>query len=412
MDSQGEDAWNSRTPTLLHLIAHHRMFLSASFVLKLGFDIGAQDGRGDSALHCAARGGIVETAQFLIGDQVGNGLGAANVNLENKCGETALHLAIKSEEVGMVELLLRHGANTSIQNKRGDAAMHIALGTTGCSIVQMLVKYGADVHLRNRTGEMAVHIASRIPNVSILESLIQQGGDINAKDRRGMTPIHHRIKHNFEMRPLVRLGADDLMFIKDSHGMTAFHYAAGKTSAAMMRRFLALVQGQSKRSRLLSSQDRFGQTALHLAAKRDNLNIFRVLLEAGANLELCQPEDLGLNPEGYALFMADVLAFIHWSARVDANDVEFVLSQNRPPATPEAEAPACKSFWRNDLYYPRPGSDNKNDQRLWDIFQGRFLETSGRLLEEEPDAVRQLPQRLVELIGQARGKFSRGIDVW
>ncbi|KAK1599181.1 ankyrin repeat-containing domain protein [Colletotrichum navitas] len=317
MDSKGEDAWGSRTP--LHLLSHHRMFLSASFVLKLGFDIDAQDGRGDSALHCAARGEIVETAQFLTGDQVGNGLRAANVNLENKCGETALHLAVKYEEVAMVHLLLRHGANTGIQNKGGDAAIHIALGTTGCSIVQMLVKYGADVHLRNRTGEMAVHIASRIPNVSILESPIQQDGDINAKDRRGMTPIHHRIKKNLGMRPLVRLGANvraqcfdgktalhvfmevgscdhdgfnafghaqDLMFIKDSHGMTALHYAAEKTSAAMVRRLLLLVPEESKRSRLLSSQDRFGQTALHFAARRDNLDIFRVLFESGADLKL------------------------------------------------------------------------------------------------------------------------------
>ncbi|KAK2011661.1 hypothetical protein LZ32DRAFT_629411 [Colletotrichum eremochloae] len=162
-----------------------------------------------------------------------------------------------------------------------------------------------------------------------------------------------------------------------------------------------------------------------------------------------QMEDLGLDLESYALVMADTLAFLHWSAGVDANDVEFVLAQGRPDAKPEAEAPssasadfqttalgshsmwildfdccrkmtmdeagikqACKSFWRNDPYYPRPGSDSKNDQRLWDAFQGRFLETSGRLLEGESEAVRQLPQRLVELIGQTRGMFSRGTDVW
>ncbi|KAK2029627.1 hypothetical protein LX32DRAFT_693079 [Colletotrichum zoysiae] len=162
-----------------------------------------------------------------------------------------------------------------------------------------------------------------------------------------------------------------------------------------------------------------------------------------------QMESLDLDLQSYALAMADTLAFLHWSARVDANDVEFVLAQGRPHATLDAQATssgsadfrsgalgshsmwildfdccrrmsmdeagvkqACKSFWRNDPYYPRPGSDNKNDQRLWDVFQGRFLETSGRLLEGEREAVRQLPQRLIELIGQTRGMFSKGTDIW
>ncbi|KAK1985654.1 zinc finger protein-domain-containing protein [Colletotrichum cereale] len=166
-------------------------------------------------------------------------------------------------------------------------------------------------------------------------------------------------------------------------------------------------------------------------------------------LHLDQMEDLGLSVESYALVMADTLAFLHWSARVDANDVEFVLAQTRHDATPEANAPslgstdfgstpigphgiwvldfdcckkmtmdeagikqACKSFWRNDPYYPRPGSDNHNDQRLWGVFQNRFLETSSRLLEGETESVRQLPQQLVELIEETKGRFSRGAEFW
>ncbi|KZL72872.1 hypothetical protein CT0861_06211 [Colletotrichum tofieldiae] len=161
-----------------------------------------------------------------------------------------------------------------------------------------------------------------------------------------------------------------------------------------------------------------------------------------------QMEGLGFNLESYALAMADTLAFLHWSAQVDANDVEFVLAQSRQHATSVANAPspgpdfhstalgshsmwildfdccrkmsmdeagikqACKSFWRNDPYYPRPGSDNQNDRRLWDVFRERFLETSGRFLERETESVRQLPRQLVELIGQTRGTFSGGAQFW
>ncbi|TQN69911.1 hypothetical protein CSHISOI_05435 [Colletotrichum shisoi] len=163
-----------------------------------------------------------------------------------------------------------------------------------------------------------------------------------------------------------------------------------------------------------------------------------------------QMEDLGLDLEGYALAMADALAFLHWSARVDANDVEFVLAQSRQQTTAR-RAPslgstdfhsdkavlgphsmwvldfdccrsmtmdeagikqACKSFWRNDPYYPRPGGDNQADQGLWDVFRDRFLEVSKRLLEGETEAVRRLPQQLIRLVKQTKGKFSRGTGFW
>jgi hypothetical protein len=42
-------------------------------------------------------------------------------------------------------------------------------------------------------------------------------------------------------------------------------------------------------------------------------------------LFLDQIEDLALDPSEYAEAMADALAIMHWSAGIDANDVEFVL---------------------------------------------------------------------------------------
>lgn len=112
-------------------------------------------------------------------------------------------------------------------------------------------------------------------------------------------------------------------------------------------------------------------------------------------LHVDQMEDFGLNPLEYALAMADALAFVHWQARVDANDVEFVLAPPRQdhrsrPAPFESAAlgshvmwildfdccremamnedgvdKAAKAFWRNDPYYPRPGNEeNSADQQL------------------------------------------------
>ncbi|KAI3546905.1 hypothetical protein CSPX01_04147 [Colletotrichum filicis] len=165
-----------------------------------------------------------------------------------------------------------------------------------------------------------------------------------------------------------------------------------------------------------------------------------------------QMETLNLDLEGYAVAMAKALAFLHWSAKVDANDVEFVLANPRTCQSPPCEGPttsslgpvgfysdefgshamwildfdccrmmamddngikqACRSFWRNDPYYPRPGSNNAKDQELWTAFRTHFLMASERILEGEEEDLRRLPLRLMECIEETKGRFTKGTDIW
>ncbi|ETR98898.1 hypothetical protein M419DRAFT_87747 [Trichoderma reesei RUT C-30] len=162
-------------------------------------------------------------------------------------------------------------------------------------------------------------------------------------------------------------------------------------------------------------------------------------------LHMDQMEQLGIDPSGYAVAMADALAFMHWVAHVDGNDVEFVLGQPRCQSDTSSSATSTRdicfdtnttvlgphlvwildfdlcrdisldeagvgqahhAFWGNDPYFPRPGSSNLADQRLWAIFQDRYIESSAAALQEEPDSVKQLPGLFIERIKQARSVSS------
>lgn len=163
------------------------------------------------------------------------------------------------------------------------------------------------------------------------------------------------------------------------------------------------------------------------------------------NFPLCvdQMEDLELNVEGCARGMADALAYMHWTAKVDGNDVEFVLGQRRSDKTQqtlpcirekdfesavlgphamwvldfdccremtmdeEGIKTACKSFWRNDQYYPRPGSNSPPDQRLWAVLREDLLKTSETLLEGESEGIKKLPVMLMDMIEETKGKSLR-----
>ncbi|KAH0498637.1 hypothetical protein TgHK011_005881 [Trichoderma gracile] len=163
-------------------------------------------------------------------------------------------------------------------------------------------------------------------------------------------------------------------------------------------------------------------------------------------LHMDQMEQLGIDPSGYAVAMAEALAFLHWVAKVDGNDVEFVLGQPRCQSdtssssssltrargtttcsdtntailgphvlwildfdlcrdmSPDEEGvdQAHRAFWGNDPYFPRPGSSNPADERLWAIFQDRYMEASATALQVASVGVKRLPGLFIEQIKQTR----------
>jgi hypothetical protein len=139
-------------------------------------------------------------------------------------------------------------------------------------------------------------------------------------------------------------------------------------------------------------------------------------------------EHMGLDTFMYAKIMAQALAVLHWQARVDANDVEFVLG-----SAPKLRAPASAAemknsspndikflgqvldfnhrsigiwlldfnqcgdfaegdaglkqlvngFYWNDPYYPRPVNMTAEDKKLWESFKQAYLQTSSKFTKDE-----------------------------
>jgi hypothetical protein len=145
-------------------------------------------------------------------------------------------------------------------------------------------------------------------------------------------------------------------------------------------------------------------------------------------------EVLGLDVKLYAETMAEALALMHWGAQIDANDVEFVLAPPRvehassstfqsnylgdhcmwildfdccrPIQVDEAGVEqACAAFFKNDPFYPKPGTGEAADEELWTVFKQRFLESSRRILGEANQDKWFLADKLIESIeeeGQSR----------
>ncbi|KAH6951613.1 zinc finger protein-domain-containing protein [Fusarium avenaceum] len=117
------------------------------------------------------------------------------------------------------------------------------------------------------------------------------------------------------------------------------------------------------------------------------------------NLHLDQMIEMQLPVVKYAEAIGEALAVLHWGACIDAYDVEFVLGSE---VLSKAEATIriwvldfnlCSlfdeevaigyptrvidqlvdSFFENDPYYPRPGSNGEMEGQLWDTFKAAYI---------------------------------------
>ncbi|KAK8040190.1 hypothetical protein PG993_008601 [Apiospora rasikravindrae] len=176
-------------------------------------------------------------------------------------------------------------------------------------------------------------------------------------------------------------------------------------------------------------------------------------------LHLDQMAELGLPSDAardYAAAMAKTLAVLHWKARIDANDIEFVLAP--PPLAPlktdrwsRVDCPgdpaftfsspvlgthclwildfdccrrmdwdekgvekAARAFLRNDPFYPRPGRKDADEKELWRHFRATFLWASERIIAYDAEnhigdrGRRGLPLKLMdrieELVAETNGQ--------
>jgi ankyrin repeat protein len=105
--------------------------------------------------------------------------------------QTPLHLAAKSGQKDMVELLLENHADMAARDIYGHTALHDAAEAGQRDVVQLLLAKGADIEGRDGSGDTALHIAALEGQIDVVKLLLANKADVNARDTTvGDTPLH------------------------------------------------------------------------------------------------------------------------------------------------------------------------------------------------------------------------------
>jgi len=203
---------------------------------------------------------------------------------------TALHWAVRHNDLETARLLLRAGAKPDVATRYGVTPLYFACENGNAAMIDLLLRSGIDPNSANPGGETALMTASRTGNVEAAKLLLDRGASINAREsQRGQTALMWAVLENHPdiVKLLIARGAD-------INSQTKTEIPDGTTGSAEAKSGDIGAHGPGMyRGRAVPTPSG-AMTALHFAARDGNLEITRILVDAGADLE--RPSANGTRP--------------------------------------------------------------------------------------------------------------------
>ncbi len=177
----------------------------------------------------------------------------AIINLKNDEGETPLTLAIKKGNMEVIYQVLKR-AKASLKNDAGEAPLYLALANNDLHLLQQLIKGGADVN-RKSNGLTVLSQAVELNNYRAVGYLIRNGAVVNQANDNGDIPLYVAIKNGYDV-------ITGILVNKSEDPYSDVNW-----------------------------KNPIGDPLLNIAAHNGNIEIIRMLIEAGASVNELDTEE-------------------------------------------------------------------------------------------------------------------------
>lgn len=250
----------------------------------------------------AARRGDAATVRALVRRQ------PALVNVAAADGMTALHYAVRANDVAMVQVLLRAKADAKAASRYGITPLALAAQNGSAELIELLAKAGADVNAQAQDGQTPLMIAARTGSAPAIKALVGHGATVKVKDAwMEETPLSWAAAENHPaaVAMLLEVGADPNARSKVLSFPEFRWVTSGMVSTALPRGgwtplMHAARQGALEGARALADggadlniKDPDGTTALVFAIINAHYDLAAMLLEKGADPNVTDTTGMG-----------------------------------------------------------------------------------------------------------------------
>lgn len=278
--------------------------------------ITSKSSSGLCALHYASCNGYSEFLEILLNLNLEEHQKEAFINhREQEEGFTPLHLSCHKNQIECSRILLKYGANVNIATtKHLESPLHLAIAAGSLEITNLLIENGADIHLTTSSLsplDLAIihkhpnivrrlleingssvgifgtpfYLACRDGSLDILNIFLEKYGISNCNSplerQNNRTPLHvaANCNHIAVVHTLLTCVKDGLLIDPiDGNGFTPLCFAADNNNDEMIQLFL-------KNGANIELVNAHGYSLLLLACMHSHDNMFQKLLQHGASIK-------------------------------------------------------------------------------------------------------------------------------
>ncbi|KAF0891755.1 hypothetical protein E2562_010950 [Oryza meyeriana var. granulata] len=234
------------------------------------------------AVWCAVE--YYESTGSILRMLLQNGYSSSATHL----GRTLLHHAVLCGSAGAVQTLLASGVDheAPVKTSRSSRSrpVHMAARLGQPEILEMLISKGCDVNARAEGGDVAAILSARHKREDCLRILVSDGADVallnSAGESAASVACSGGWKAGFERAVLGVIRSGTIPRSSDRNVFSPMMFAARCGDAAAMEVLLAQPDMD------IDEQDVDGCSPIMAAAKEGNVDAFRALVFAGANVKL------------------------------------------------------------------------------------------------------------------------------
>ncbi len=255
---------NNDLARLENLVDQHKIDLNAKFT-----EVRKKNHLDLSPIHLVAYKGYTGMLQYLYDMKCDIHLTTATLR------RTAFHFAVLRHKMACFHKLLSFGANPDARDTFGNSPCHYAAEDGACDILDALLKHKIDVNAQDITLKTPLMKATRNGKIEAVKRLIKSGCSLNIRDKNRDTALHFAARHGSAglVTALFESGSD--VNIQNQWGHTPLMEATSYNNKDAALKLLNAICNVNLR------EYKFGDTALHVAVRKNYSVIIEQLLSTG-----------------------------------------------------------------------------------------------------------------------------------